>query len=148
VFATPWAGTREAVESCGKLEGKLVIDCTNPLALDLSGLTVGQTNSGGEEVARWAKGAAVFKAFNTTGAENMARAREFAAKPVMFFCGDNDAWRPSVTKLIEDAGFDCVDAGPLAAARLLEPLALLWIQTAYRGGMGTSYAFALERRGR
>ena len=43
-------------------------------------------------------------------------------------------------------GFEGVDAGPLASARLLEPLALLWISGAYRFGLGRDYAFALVRR--
>lgn len=147
VLATPWAAARETLQSCGKLAGKLLVDCTNPLAPDLSGLTLGGTNSGGEEVAKWS-GAAVFKAFNTTGAENMQSAQEFAHKPAMFFCGNDDAWRSTLTKLIEDAGFEPVDAGRLTSARWLEPMAMLWIHTAYAGGQGPAFAFALARRGK
>ena len=38
------------------------------------------------------------------------------------------------------------DAGPLANARLLEPLGLLWIHLAIRQGHGTGIAFRLARR--
>ena len=148
VLATPWAAARETLESCGPLAGKLVIDCTNPLAPDLSGLTLGHDTSGGEQVSQWSGGAAVFKAFNTTGAENMARAGEFTHKPAMFFCGNDDAWRATVAKLVEDAGFEAVDAGRLASARWLEPLAMLWIHMAYAGGAGQDFAVALVRRGK
>jgi predicted dinucleotide-binding enzyme len=148
VLATPWSAARETIESCGKLAGKLLIDCTNPLAPDLSGLSIGGSTSGGEQVAQWTGGAPVFKAFNTTGAENMARAAEFAQKPVMFYCGNDNAWRPTVAKLVEDLGFEAVDAGHLSGARWLEPLAMLWIHSAYKGGLGTDWAFAVARRGK
>jgi predicted dinucleotide-binding enzyme len=147
VLATPWPAAQESIQSCGRLAGKLVIDCTNPLAPDLSGLALGGNTSGGEQVAQWA-GAPVFKAFNTTGAENMHRAAEFALKPVMFYCGNDDAWRETVAKLVEDAGFEAVDAGKLSSARWLEPLAMLWIYSAYKAGLGTDWAFAVARRGK
>src|SRR5262249_24771470 len=67
VLATPWPVTREAIESAGDLTGKIVVDCTNPLKPDFSGLSIGYTTSGAEQVAQWARGANVFKAFNQTG---------------------------------------------------------------------------------
>jgi predicted dinucleotide-binding enzyme len=39
-----------------------------------------------------------------------------------------------------------VDAGPLANARLLEPLALLWIYLAVKQGHGTGIAYKLVHR--
>src|SRR4051794_13987718 len=67
VLATPWPATESAVRAAGDLAGKAVIDCTNPLTPDVSGLEVGFGTSGAEQVARWAAGARVVKAFNTTG---------------------------------------------------------------------------------
>lgn len=146
VLATPWPATKAAVEQCGDVRGKLVIDCTNPLAADLSGLTIGHTRSAAEEVASFAKGAAVFKSFNTTGANNMESQAGYPQKPVMFFCGDDAKRRDAVKQLVLDAGFDAVDAGPLRAARWLEPLAMLWIHLAFNGGLGRDFAFALMKR--
>jgi predicted dinucleotide-binding enzyme len=51
-----------------------------------------------------------------------------------------------VSELVKALGFDVVDAGPLASARLLEPLAMLWISLAYSWGQGTGIAFRLMRR--
>jgi predicted dinucleotide-binding enzyme len=146
VLATPWPATRAALESCGSLAGKTLIDCTNPLKADLSGLELGADTSGAERVASWSSGAHVFKCFNQTGAENMAGNLRFSAKPVMFVAGDHAPARPTVLQLARDAGFEAVDAGPLTSARLLEPLAMLWIHLAYRCGLGREYAFALTRR--
>jgi 8-hydroxy-5-deazaflavin:NADPH oxidoreductase len=146
VLATPWPATRSAIESAGDLAGKLVIDCTNPLAPDLSGLTVGHNSSGGEQVAAWAPGASVFKAFNSTGFNIMASPVVDGRRAVMFFCGDDDSRRAVVEQLVTDVGFEAINAGDLTAARLLEPFALLWISLAYRRGLGRNFAFALVRR--
>ncbi len=146
VLATPWPATRAAIEAAGDLSGKLVLDCTNPLAPDLSGLTLGHETSGGEQVAAWAPGASVFKAFNSTGFNIMAAPVVDGRRAVMLYCGDDDSRREVVAQLVSDVGFEAVDAGRLAAARLLEPFALLWISLAHRQGLGRDVAFALLRR--
>jgi len=51
VLATPWQGTEAAVRAAGDLRGKTVIDCTNPLKPDVSGLELGFTTSAAERVA-------------------------------------------------------------------------------------------------
>src|SRR5690242_15609053 len=66
VLATPWEATEDAVRHAGDLAGKIVFDCTNPLAPQLAGLTHGHETSGAEQVAGWARGARVVKVFNTT----------------------------------------------------------------------------------
>jgi predicted dinucleotide-binding enzyme len=146
VLATPWPATRAVVEGAGDLRGKVVIDCTNPLTADLSGLTLGHSTSAAEQVASWATGAAVFKAFNQVGSATMASTDGYPVRPVMFVAGDDAARKPAVLQLVADVGFEPVDAGPLTAARLLEPLAMLWISLAYARGLGQDFAFALVRR--
>jgi len=147
VLATPWPATENAIRSAGNLAGKTVIDCTNPLAPDLSGLVVGTSNSAGEEVARWAVGARVVKAFNTIGAGNFANPRFGADAASMFIAGDDAAAKAVATRLAAELGFEVVDTGPLPAARWLEPLAMLWIHLAYKQGFGpTGHAFRLLRR--
>src|SRR5438067_13484983 len=41
VLATPWANTAAAIAATGDLAGKIVIDCTNPLAPGSRSLAVG-----------------------------------------------------------------------------------------------------------
>ncbi|HTL16290.1 MAG TPA: NADPH-dependent F420 reductase [Patescibacteria group bacterium] len=149
VLTTPWDGTKSAIESAGNVTGKIVIDCTNPLPLGanlLDGLSLGHSTSAGEEVARWAKGAKVVKAFNTTGAGNMANPRYGTGKAVMFIAGDDSEAKRIVTQLSDELGFETVDAGPLKQARLLEPVAMLWITLAYAQGVGPNFAFQLLKR--
>jgi predicted dinucleotide-binding enzyme len=146
VFATPWKATEAAVRSAGDLSGKVVIDCTNPLKPDLSGLEVGHTTSGAEMLAGWATGARVVKAFNTTGFNIMAEPVVGGVRTVMFVCGDDEAAKRAAVQLATDVGFEAVDAGRLTQARLLEPWAMLWIHLAYKGSVGRDYGFALVRR--
>lgn len=148
VLATPWPATETAIRGLGPLAGKTVIDCTNPLGMGPDGLqlVVGYGTSGAEMVAQWAAGAAVFKAFNTTGAANMGNLSAFATRPVMFVAGDDAARKPAVMELARDIGFEPRDAGPLRIARLLEPFAMLWIDQALNRGAGDQFAFAITTR--
>lgn len=146
VLATPWTATENAIRAAGSLAGKVVVDVTNPLNETFSGLTVGHTSSGGEMVAGWAKGAKVVKTLNSTGSNNMLDPKYGKDAVSMFVCGDDAAAKATVSELVKALGFDVVDAGPLASARLLEPLALLWISLAYAWGQGTDIAFRLMRR--
>ena len=146
VFATPWDATQDAVRHAGDLKGKIVFDCTNPLAPQLAGLTHGFDTSAGEMVAAWAPGARVVKVFNTTGANNMANPEFGGMAATMFYCGDDAEAKTVAARLAADLGFDPVDAGNLEQARLLEPLALLWIRLAYVQKQGREIAFKLLRR--
>lgn len=147
VLATPWNGTQDAVEQAGELAGKVVVDCTNPLTPDLSGLIIGTSNSAGEEVALWANGAKVVKAFNTIGAPNFGNPDFGNEKASMFICGDDASAKTKVGQLASELGFDVVDVGPLTEARQLEALAMLWIHLALKQGLGPKgHAFKLLRR--
>ncbi len=149
VLATPWQAVPEALSAAGDLSGKTLIDCTNPLRMGANGLEldVGYDLSGGERVAALAPGASVFKTLNQTGFANMERAHEFSPLPaVMYVAGDDASRKPQVLSLVSDLGFRAVDAGPLRIARLLEPMAMLWIHMAVNRGEPLSHAFALTQR--
>lgn len=144
VLATPWTGTQDAIKSAGDLTGRIVIDCTNPIANGQ--LAVGHTSSGAEQVAAWTRSARVVKAFNTTGSGNMANPDYAGQVPTIFLCGDDAAAKKVVAGLVEELGLDPCDTGPLSMARYLEPLAMLWIRLAYGQGLGPNIAFRLLRR--
>ena len=145
VLAVPWTGIEATVRALGDLAGKIVIDATNPLTANLE-LALGFSDSAGETVARLAKGARVVKAFNTTGANNMAESHYPGGKVMMPVAGDDAAAKRSVMALAADLGFEPVDAGPLAMSRQLEPMAMLWIKLAYAQGMRREFGFAVLRR--
>lgn len=146
LLATPWPVTEKAIGELGDLTGKIVIDATNPLGMGPTGLelTLGFTTSAGEMVAGWAKGASVFKSLNQTGASNMGDPSRYAARPAMFVAGDDPTHKPTVLALVEDLGFAAFDAGPLTNGRLLEPLAMLWIDRAMKRGGGADFAMVVS----
>lgn len=145
-LAVPWQAAQDAVQHAGNLAGKILLDCTNPLKADFSGLEIGHTTSAGEMVAQWAAGAHVVKIFNTTGANIMADAQFSSQLPAMFYCGDDVTAKQVAAQLAAELGFDPVDAGPLTQAPLLEAVAWLWITMAFKYSAGTNIAFALLKR--
>lgn len=148
ILAMPYPAAAEVIAAGGGFAGKVVIDATNPLRMGEGGLglAVGFDSSGAEQIAALAPQARVFKAFNQTGFENMADAGAYPARPVMFVAGDDAAGKAVVLQLVADAGFEAIDAGPLRQARLLEPLAMLWIDLALKRGQGRNFALTVQRK--
>jgi NADPH-dependent F420 reductase len=147
VLALPWTGAENAVKSLGDLKDKIVIDCMNPLAMKdgALGLERGYTTSGGEAVASWLPGAKVVKTFNQVGANMMTAGGLFETRPVMFLAGEDHAAKTTVAQLVSELGFEALDAGGLKQARLLEPLAMVWINQAIFRGLGGNWAFGVLR---
>jgi len=146
LFAVPWPAARESLVQLGDLSGRVLIDCTNPLLSDLSGIELGHVISAGEQIAAWAPGAKVVKAFNTASVKVMLNPQFGDHRATMFFCGDDAAAKQTVRHLVEDIGFDPVDAGALTCSRYLEPLAMLYIHLAFKQGFGSNCAFKIMRR--
>lgn len=149
LLSTPWNATEQACRALGPVQGKIIVDCTNPLGMTQQGLglVVGHVTSGGEMVAGWCPGAFVFKTFNQTGYEIMADPGRYQPTPVMFVAGDDAGRKPTVLALVRDVGFEAADAGPLSSARLLEPFAMVWIDQVLKRGADRNFAFALSRPG-
>jgi 8-hydroxy-5-deazaflavin:NADPH oxidoreductase len=143
VLAMP-AKVVDDVAAAADFKGKLVIDCTNNVGPGMT-LVHGHTTSWAEQVATKLPGAKVFKSFNAQGAENLANPVYGDQRATNFFCGDDPEAKAIVRQLVEDVGFDAVDAGNLQAARLLEPLMLLWIHASKTVG-SRDIAFKLLRR--
>lgn len=146
ILAVPYPAVATIARSVPDWQGKVLVDATNPLAPGLAGLSLGTHTSGAEVLAELAHGARVVKAFNSTGAENMADAAFADGVPMMPVCGDDAAARQQVMALATRIGFEAVDMGPLLAARWLEPVAMAWIHLAFRQGLGRRFAFGLLRR--
>lgn len=149
VFLTlPWAAAEAAIAECGPLEGKIVVDCTNPVKLGATNemLELGFDTSAGEKVAEWAVGAQVFKTLNQVGWEIMAEPRFPEGAAVMFVAGPGGAAKATVMKLVDELGFEAIDIGGIALARILEPFAMVWIHSAIAMGAGRDWAFCVARR--
>jgi 8-hydroxy-5-deazaflavin:NADPH oxidoreductase len=143
VISVPWPAAQDAIRDSGDLHDKILIDCTNPLAPDLKSLVLGTTTSAAEAIANWARTSRIVKAFNTIGAMNYGNAQFGTQRADGFYCGDDQDAKNVVKPLIEDIGLNPVDVGPLRNARVLESLALLWIDLAVIQGQGPNHAFKL-----
>ncbi len=75
-------------------------------------------------------------------------ARRKATKPSLVYCGDDARSKKIAAELIQDVGFDPIDAGPLRVARYTEPFTMLVAQLAYEGDEGPELAYRFVRFGR
>ena len=146
ILAVPYAAAVAVAGSIPDWHNKILVDATNPLAPGLAGLSLGTTTSGAEQIVAVAKGARVVKAFNSTGAENMADSHYPGGLVFMPVCGEDAAARARVVALATLIGFDAVDCGGLQSARYLEPLAMTWIHLAFKMGRGRRFAFVRVTR--
>ena len=147
LLAIPWEVTREVIESLLPLDGKILLDCINPIKPDFSGLMLGSLPSAAEEIASWAPGAKLVKAFNTVSDATMVNPWFGSQKATMFLCGDDAQAKNIVRQLTDDVEMAPVDAGPLKNACYLESLAMLYIHLAIFGGWGAECAFRMVKRG-
>ena len=125
VLAVPF-GAVEAVATdiAENVTDKIVIDVTNPLKADSSGLATDGT-SGAELVQQLLPRARVVKAFNTVFAANQDTAEIDGTQLDGFVAGDDADAKKQVSYLLEEVGYRVIDVGPLAAARYLEGMAFL-----------------------
>ena len=141
ILATPYGEALYALRFAGKLQGKTVIDITNPLTPDYMGLTIGHSTSAAEQIQKAFPEARVVKAFNTVFAQVLAQGASLHGATVPVFVAADDASAKETAKaLIQSMGFAPIDAGALKNARYLEPLAGLNIYFGYGAGHGTSIA--------
>ncbi len=125
VLAVPYGVLPDvAAQISASARGKVVIDATNPINADFSGLAV-TDRSGAEERQALLPGASVVKAFNTIFAANQATGNVDGVQLDGFYAADDAQAKATVAELLTGFGFRPVDAGPLAAARALEHMAFL-----------------------
>jgi predicted dinucleotide-binding enzyme len=138
VLATLWDGTENALRlaGAGNLAGKALMDATNPLdfSAGMPRLALGHTDSGGEQVQRWAADARVVKAFNMVGHGLMVHPDLPGGPPDLFICGNDDAAKATISGLAGELGWPTIDLGGIEASRLIEPIAMAWITYAIRTG--------------
>jgi predicted dinucleotide-binding enzyme len=147
-LAVPGTVPVDALRPAGDLEGKIVVDCCNPVGWD-NGPVVAPTLEGSitATLVREYPEASFVKGWNTFGAEFHENPTLAGDQPVDVYLAGADAdARDRIAAIATRAGFTPVDAGPLRNAALLEHLAVLWIHLAMVGGQGRDFAFKLLRR--
>lgn len=139
VLAVKGAVAAEAVRAAGvaNLAGKPVIDATNPIAEapPVDGVLKFFTNldeSLLERLQREFAAVRLVKAFNSVGAHCMVNPRFAGGKPTMFICGNDASAKGTVAQVVDQLGWETADMGSAAAARAIEPLAMLWCIPGFR----------------
>jgi predicted dinucleotide-binding enzyme len=131
----PIAVGEVAPEIAEAAEGRVIVDVTNPVKPDLSGLAT-NAMSAAEELQQRLPGGRVVKAFNTVFGSNQANPRRDVQ---VHLAGDDADAKEQVQRLAESIGMSAIDTGGLSAARYLEGMALLNMQiNATQGGDWTS----------
>lgn len=148
-MAVPGSVALDVARSLAKqLEGKIVVDCNNPLVWKEGPVwNPPAEGSLAAAIAKAAPGARVLKAFNTFGAEFHADPNHAGAAAQVFIAGDDADAKTVLSQVATTGGFRPVDAGPLRNAPVLENVAMLWIHLATIGGHGRNFVFAMQQKG-
>jgi 8-hydroxy-5-deazaflavin:NADPH oxidoreductase len=152
LLAVGMTSLEEVVRAVGSLDGKIVITCVSGLQPDFTGQTIGlPTNlkiSIAETIQQLAPHAKVVEAFNITFAEIIASdSRQFGDdRPSVFYCGDDPEAKRVTADLVEECGYEAIDAGKITVARTLETLATAWVQFAVSSQMFPNLGFKALRR--
>jgi hypothetical protein len=134
VLAVPYdAALDVADELGGALDGKIVVDATNQVRPDMSGL-INEGTSVAEMIQARAPKAKVVKAFNTALAARQAEPTVQHTQLDGYVAGDDADAKAKVLEYVGSIGFKPIDAGPLVMARALEAMALLHIFLQVRNG--------------
>ena len=133
VLAVKGTAAKGVVEGCaGALDGKPVVDTTNPIAdappeKGVLRFFTGPNESLLETLQARAPKARFVKAFSSVGSALMVNPELPGGKPTMFVCGDDDAAKRQVrAAMLDPFGWETEDLGAAAAARAIEPLCMLW----------------------
>jgi 8-hydroxy-5-deazaflavin:NADPH oxidoreductase len=151
LLAVHWSRFDDVLQQAGDLTGKVIVTCSLPMNEENTELIVANTSSGAEQLAARVPKAHVVAAFQTVPSEvlfGVFESRDAAARPSLVYCSDSPTAKRVAITLIQDVGFDPVDAGPLRIARYTEPFALLIGQLAYEGEGGAELAYRFEHFGR
>lgn len=132
ILAVKGSAANKVLDLAGEenLSGKIIIDACNPLKDEapVNGVLSFFTNldkSLMEKLQQLYPEANFVKAFNSVGNALMVDP-PMDTRPTMFICGNNDEAKATVNELLDIFGWESEDMGAVEAARVIEPLCILW----------------------
>jgi predicted dinucleotide-binding enzyme len=132
ILAVKGTAALDAVAACGvELDGKAVLDATNPIAEappqdGVLRFFTGPNESLMERLQQQAPSAHFVKAFSCVGNALMVNPTLPGGPPTMFICGDDESAKHQAVELLRQFGWGVEDMGRATAARAIEPLCMLW----------------------
>ena len=154
VNATAGSASLEALNAAGadNIGSKVLIDVANPLDFSHGmppSLTVGNTDSLGEQIQRAFPDARVVKALNTINSDVMGNPSMIPGNHVLFVCGNDEDAKRQVVELLGTFGWPAervIDIGDIDGARATEAYVILWVRLIGPMG-GPHFSVALEKAG-
>ena len=147
VIATPYTASLDVARRLGPaLEGKVVVDISNPLDDTYSDLATAPDTSAAEEIGKLLPASVkLVKAFNTTFAGTLVSGQVAGQRLDVFLAGDDEAAKAKVAEVVRAGDMNAIDVGPLERARQLEALGFLGIQLQFRlnTGFGTAWKLVM-----
>jgi 8-hydroxy-5-deazaflavin:NADPH oxidoreductase len=146
VLAVPYPAVSTVIEQrAGQLDGKIVVDITNPLNFEtFDELTVPSDSSAAAEIAAQLPSSRVLKAFNTTFAGTLAAGNVGPLTTTVLIAGDDADAKSTLAGVVTSGGLKAIDAGGLKRAREMEAIGFLQISLAagekvsWTGGFGVA----------
>ncbi|MDO8366192.1 MAG: NAD(P)-binding domain-containing protein [Saprospiraceae bacterium] len=134
VLATLGLGAKDALSAAGSLDGKIILDLTNPLDFSTGGLpTLFASNdtSLGEQLQAAFPKAHFVKSLNTMYNGLMVNPRALGEDSTVFVSGNDAAAKATVTGILKEFGWkdsEILDLGDITTARGTESLLLVWLR--------------------
>jgi hypothetical protein len=150
VLAVKGTAAESAVALAGAgLEGKLVLDATNPIAdappdNGILRYFTSPNQSLMERLQDAAPSAHFVKAFSCVGNAFMIDPKLPGGPPTMFICGNNAEAKARTKDILTQFGWDSEDIGKVEGARAIEPLCQLWCAPGLQRNQWT-HAFKMLR---
>jgi 8-hydroxy-5-deazaflavin:NADPH oxidoreductase len=148
-LATPFSAIEPALTPLKfALNGKVLVDCINPVGANLSH-ALQSRNSSSEIIQQLLPDAHVVKAFTIYGYENFENT-DYPGygdlKPAMLIAGNDLTAKATVADLCQQLGWEPIDTGNISMSLHLEHMALLWISMAGAQRSGTGFVWARLKR--
>ncbi len=134
VLATKGQGAQEALSEAGKLDGKIVLDITNPLDFSKGGLpTLFASNdtSLGEQLQAAFPNVYFVKSLNTMYNGLMVNPRALGEDSTVFVSGNDATAKGVVVGILKEFGWkdsEILDLGDITTARGTESLLPIWLR--------------------
>lgn len=147
-IAIPGHVVEDFVKDNPELDGKVIVDCTNPIGEGFSHF-YNSTKSNTQVIQELLPSAKVVKSFSTYGFENFADSsyRNYKeVKPAMLIAGNDSGAKKIVSEINNNLGFETVDTGDVSMAIHLEHQAFIWIKMARVQGRDFDFTWALLKR--
>lgn len=144
VLAVPGLLVEEITRNLGDLDGKILIDPSNPLRLIDGRFEHSVDTSNTEIIQAAAPGADVVKAFSTINVSTMIDPSDAGGPVSVPLAGNSTDAKRKVADIVREMDLEPIDLGDARDARWIEGMLILWINNRYGNGGRPPFDFHLR----